>query len=378
MPPREKKLPNRLTLIIGQEFLVQQHTRKLVDSLVPAGSTDFGLEIIEATVSNATEALSVLARLTEAVNTTPFLGGEKVVWLKDCSFLGTDRIAKAQPVLEGIEELTELLKGGLPNGVFLVISATSVDERRGFYKTCEKQGEVIYFKPPKERSAEERAQIVQFIDAKLRAASKSLDEEARERFVELVGGDLRQLESELDKLITYVGVRKSIGSADVEVITSTARSSPVWDLTDAFAEHNLAKALVVLENLLNRGEKAMGLLFALVNKTRSLLILRDLLDRKIVQLHPGSGTQISARASHELPAERAFNPLLQHPYAVLKNLQCATRHSTAELINAQAIWLDTNQKLVTSALDEKLILQQALAKILRQPAERGEGSRTPT
>jgi DNA polymerase III subunit delta len=50
-------------------------------------------EIIEATVSNSGEALAAIAKLREALQTLPFFGSGKVVWLRDCNFLGDERAA---------------------------------------------------------------------------------------------------------------------------------------------------------------------------------------------------------------------------------------------------------------------------------------------
>jgi len=72
-------------------------------------------------------------------------------------------------------------------------------------------------------------------------------------------------------------------SFTVQEIIRATRGALVWDLIDAAGERDLPKALVVLDHLLSRGENGIGLLFALTNKTRALLLLRDLLDRKIIQ-----------------------------------------------------------------------------------------------
>ena len=67
-------------------------------------------ETIEATVANSGEALTALARLREALQTLPFFGSGKVIWLRDCNFLGDERAASAQAVTETLNELAEELK----------------------------------------------------------------------------------------------------------------------------------------------------------------------------------------------------------------------------------------------------------------------------
>jgi len=104
-----------------------------------------GHEIIEATVSNSGEALTALARLREALQTLPFFGSGKVIWLRDCNFLGDERAASAQAVTETLNDLAEELKNFKWSGVRLLISAGKVDKRKTFFKTLDKIGTVENF-----------------------------------------------------------------------------------------------------------------------------------------------------------------------------------------------------------------------------------------
>jgi DNA polymerase III delta subunit len=54
-----------------------------------------------------------------------------------------------------------------------------------------------------------------------------------------------------------------------------------------------------------------------------------------------------------------------NPYILFKALPHARRYSTEELVRAMELLLQCNQKLVSSALDEKLLLQQTLLEIAR-------------
>jgi hypothetical protein len=102
-------------------------------------------EIIDAGANNADEAMRALAKLREALNTLPFFGGAKVVWFKDCNFLGDDRTATSQGVTAALGDLAEFLKSFPWQGVRLLISAGKVDKRRTLYKTLGKLGEIETF-----------------------------------------------------------------------------------------------------------------------------------------------------------------------------------------------------------------------------------------
>ena len=103
MPAAKTSSP--LALVCGDdEFAVKQRARQLYQQWCDElGGMDH--EIIEATVANSGEALHALARLREALQTLPFFGSGKVVWLRDVNFLGDERAASAAAVTDTLNEL---------------------------------------------------------------------------------------------------------------------------------------------------------------------------------------------------------------------------------------------------------------------------------
>jgi len=65
-----------------------------------------------------------------------------------------------------------------------------------------------------------------------------------------------------------------------------------------------------------------------------------------------------------LPEDRRFNPLTLNPYVLFKALPQLKRYTQAELIRAMELLLQCNQRLVSSGVDESLVLQQALVQIV--------------
>ncbi len=104
MPPSPAKPASPVALICGEDdFAVKQRAKKLYQQWSEElGGMDH--ETIEATVSNSGEALQKIGRLREALNTLPFFGSGKVVWLRDCNFLGDVRAAQPAVVTEAFAE----------------------------------------------------------------------------------------------------------------------------------------------------------------------------------------------------------------------------------------------------------------------------------
>ena len=126
---------NPLAVICGDDdFAVKQRARQIfTEWSAELGGMDH--EIIEASVSNSGEALAALGKLREALQTLPFFGGGKVVWLRDCNFLGEERTASSQAVTAALADLAGELKTFSWQTVRLLISAGKVDKRKSFYKT---------------------------------------------------------------------------------------------------------------------------------------------------------------------------------------------------------------------------------------------------
>ncbi|MEI7809177.1 MAG: DNA polymerase III subunit delta, partial [Verrucomicrobiota bacterium] len=204
-----------LAMVCGDDdFAVKQRARQIFQEW----STELGgidHETVEATVSNGGEALNVIGKLREALQTLPFFGGGKVVWLRDCNFLGEDRTASSATVTETLAELAEELKNFSWQNVRLLISAGKVDKRKVFYKTLDKLGttEVFSAWSPEDKDWADRAESAAR-DA-LNKRQKNISEPALAELIGRAGANARHLENEIEKLCVFIGERNKIELADI-------------------------------------------------------------------------------------------------------------------------------------------------------------------
>src|SRR5882757_1671057 len=180
-----------LALICGEdEFAVKQRAKQIYTQWTEElGGMDH--EIIDASVANSGEALKALAKLREALNTLPFFGSGKAVWLRDCNFLGDERAASTQAVTETLGEVAEELKKFAWQNVRLLISAGKVDKRKTFFKTLDKIGTVESFAAlsADDKDWVERAEAAAL--TALRERKKEISEEALSELVSRVGPNAR-------------------------------------------------------------------------------------------------------------------------------------------------------------------------------------------
>jgi DNA polymerase III subunit delta len=373
MPSASAHVPAPLCLVCGDDdFNVKARALQLFDQWSrELGGLDH--EIIEARVLNSGEALTALARLREALQTLPFFGSAKVIWFRDCSFLGDERTAQAKDVTQTLASLVEELKAFRWDNVRLLVSAGKVDRRKSFYKTIEKLGTVEVFAAlsleNKDWAAEAEAAALKV----LRGLKKSSSDEALAELVNAVGPNLRQLHNEIEKIALYVGERACLEVSDVEAMVSRNKQARAFALGDALGDRDLPRVLRCLDEEMwtmqfDKDKSEIGLLYGLISKVRTLILLKEMEREK--WLRPGTRDAAGIKAQLErvppekLPEDRRFNPAALHPYVLLKSMPQARSYSLDELVRAMELLLEANRRLL-SGHDEKLVLQQAIVQIVR-------------
>jgi len=358
-------------LIFGEdEFAVKQRARQAYQQWTDElGGMDH--EIIDAAVSNGGEALKALAKLREALQTLPFFGGGKVVWLQNCNFLGDDRTASSQAVTETLSELAQELKEFAWQNVRLLISAAKVDKRKVFFKTLDKIGSVESFASWSVDDRDWASQAEAWASKAIRARQKNISDEALAELISRVGPNARQLDTEVEKLSLYVGNRKDIEMEDVAAICTRNKMARAFALGDALGDRDLPRLLKRLDEELwevkfDPQKSEIGLLYGLISKVRALLLLKEMLREGWIKADGDYNRfkgQLERVPADKLPADRRFNPLALNPYVLYKALPQVKQYSQAELVRAMDLLLQCNQRLVSSRLDESLVLQQALVHI---------------
>ena len=373
MPPAKNASP--LALICGDdEFAVKQRARQLfAEWSVELGGMDH--EIIEATVSNSGEALRALAGLREALQTLPFFGSGKVIWLRDCNFLGDERAASAADVTEALGQLSEELKRFSWSGVRLLISTGKVDKRKTFFKTLERIGTVENFSgwSADDRDWVERAELL--VRAAVRERQKEIADEALGELVNRVGPYPRQLDSEVEKACLYVGNGKRIEIADVSAVCTRNKTARAFALGDALGDRDLPRLLRRLDEELwevktDSQRSEIGLLYGLIAKVRAMLLIKEMVCEGWIKPETDYArfkAQLERVPADQLPANRRFNPLALNPYVLYRALPQAKKYSVPELVQAMDVLLRCNRRLVSSGLDEALVLQEALVEIVQPP-----------
>lgn len=385
--------------VVGSdESEVKRVAAELAAKLTPPDAGEFGLEVIDACADNVEQAVARIRLGIEALQTIPFFGGGKLVWLKNANCLADSVIGRSAAVQGALEELAELIEAGLGADVTLLISATETDKRRSFYKTLAKRAEVQVIDRLDSSRAGWEEEATEIVRRRAKARKLQFEEDALDLFVLLTGGDTRQIENELEKIDLYCGTgilpvgtagvspaisrttskmpvvptaRMAVPPVTVEQVRELvplSRAGVIFELGNALAVCDLGRALMLVKRLLDQGESAIGILLVAVLPTvRNLLLAKDLMERhRMARPHApfsfiSALNRLPAEATEHLPRKKDGSI---NGYALGLAAQQANRFETKKLIAGLEACLEANVRLVSSQLDHELILTEIVVKLL--------------
>lgn len=200
-------------------FLKEEAKKKLILDLVPSGFGGFNYETYDAGDD--------YHKISNAVNTLPFLTAKKVVVIKNIENLPD---AKRTSFLECLKNPNKF--------TYLILDTEKNETSDKFLKTITKHARTSVFKKATYRQAKD------WIQRRLRRDNKNIEKEALELFLELVGyEDLCSLSNESEKLVLYKSGGRTITYEDVESIIGKTSVKTVFDLVDAVGFKNKDLAL---------------------------------------------------------------------------------------------------------------------------------------
>ena len=349
---------------------VRRKAQELAIELAP-GDDAFGLEVIEAPGETVEHSVNAINEAIQSLQTFPFLGDGKLVWLKGATFLKESPAGRSEATQEALEKLLKVLQSELPEGTRFLMSAPEPDKRRGFYKNLSTLAvTTLCDKPDFGFNATER-DVVSWVTARARERGVRLDEEAAEILAARVGAHSVQMESELAKLITAAGEGAVIHEKMVRDLVPQTRQGGIFDLSNAITKRDLPLSLTTLKQLLRQGESAIGILLAAIVPTvRNLLLAKSLLIKH--HLKAPEKPQFFASVLQKLPAsETGHLPRKKdgslNAYGLGISAVNASKFEEPQLVKGFLACRDTNQQLLRSQGEEETLLTQLIVKIVSVP-----------
>jgi DNA polymerase-3 subunit delta len=129
-------------------------------------------------------------------------------------------------------------------GTVLALVAEEVKKDAPLAKICAKAGAVLSYDVVKKR-------LDAWVADRFKQANARAEPEACAALVHLVGEDLHQLASEVDKLALWAG-EEPIGQREVELLVAPVAETPTFALTDAWAARDTGRTLAATETIFER------------------------------------------------------------------------------------------------------------------------------
>jgi DNA polymerase-3 subunit delta len=255
-----KGQPIPAILLVGTDgYLRDLCRKKLVDAFVAEGTRDWGVRKFSAKEDD-------LSMILGQARTMPMLAPMQVLFASDIEAwerLGDD----SREAL--VNEMSEYLDRPAPFTV-LIFEAPELDQRMRLTKVLAEKALTVSVELAKEPAERARLAVPLALEMAAELGVK-IEPDAADAVCDLLNGDLSAIRTEIEKLSSYVGERKKITRADVDLLVISSRKYEVWDLTDVLAARQPAQALAFLDRLLREGEQPVALLGALAWMYRKLL-----------------------------------------------------------------------------------------------------------
>jgi DNA polymerase-3 subunit delta len=273
--------------------------------------------------------------LNTAVNTMPFLGGKRLVFLADPSARTSAPAAR--------DKFVSFLLAAPPST--LVVMYESLEPRDEAKHWLVKRAEKGEF--PAERFMQPRAwEMTGWILNEAKSMGGRIEQPAAVRLAEMVGENTRQAAQELTKLLTYVNSARPINLADVEAVSVVTAQANVFALVDALAAGNGKLAQSLLHRLLEE-EEPFSLWGMVIRQFRLLLLAREVID--------GRGSLQDAQRS-----------IREAPYSVEKAYKQAGRFAMPALESIYHKLLEMDEGAKTSQVPLDLALDTFIVELTRK------------
>jgi len=247
---------------------------------------------------------------------------------------GKDAVDETAPLLAYLQDAN-------PGACLALTARGNVDKRRKLVQLIQKKGRLIECATPK--GAERDMWLAQrFKAAGFRAERQALS------YIGFSTVNLSQMAAEVDKLCHYCADKGEITLADAEAVVAKSSLATIFELTDAAAAKNAAKACAYYRQLRRQGEEEQKIFAMLAAQFRNLLLAQDLL-------------------AQGCRADEVASRLSLHPFVAEKCSRACRAFTQRQLIKALEMLLaaDIAQKSGQGDMDD--LLEMSILRICAMP-----------
>ena len=250
-----------------------------------------------------------LDELHHTCDAVPFLADKRLVIVEGLLSRLTPR--KGRSLSDAKQRLLDHLTDYLPQlpstTRLVLVEERSVPSSHPILKLArqEQRGYVRRFERP------DAGTLPGWIKKRVRRHGGDIEPRAAHRLATVVGTDLRLLDQEILKLVTYTAGERPISDTDVETLVTYVQDAVIFDLVDALGHRDGSTAAETLHRLIEEGEHPLALLGMIVRQFRLLIQVKTLKAKgasprdiaTTLEIHPFPARKLHNQATHFTPAQ---------------------------------------------------------------------------
>ncbi len=330
----KEKNPQRLYFFYGEEtYLMQYYLTQLQRLLVDEVTESFNFHRLNS------ESFDTRA-FADAVENLPMMAEATMVWVDDINIFSLPEVDRER-LIEVFSDIPDYC-----TVVFTYVTEVWHPDKRftKLYDAVTRYGTAVEF--PKQQLRD----LIPWVGRRFAACKKRISSDLCSYLIEITGGTMTALSSEIAKICAYSGAEE-ITKSDIDAVTEPVLDAMVFHISELLSQRKNGEALKKLQTILKMQQKPIAVLGAIGGHFRRLATAKVLLDN-------GKGPDELARLCK------------MGDYPARKTMDTASRFSAEFFRKAAELVVETDYHMKTS-FDEPERLLETLVLQLAQEARNG-------
>lgn len=274
-----------------------------------------------------------LAEFLDAVENLPMMAEHTVIQIDDIDIFKLAE-AEREKIAACISDIPEYC-----TVVFTYLTVAWKPDKRlkKLWDAVEKNGQIVEFQK------QDQKELIPWVSRHFASQKKKISNELCLYLIDITGGTMTALNSEIEKICAYSGAAE-IKKSDIDAVTEPVLDAVVFQMTDRIGEGSYEKAFQCLQTLLKMQQDPLAILGAVGSHFRRLGIAKTL--------------QGQGKGPYEL------QKLCGIPdYPARKLIDASRRLSTLFCADASALIMETDYKMKTSYDDSQRLLEMLILQL---------------
>jgi len=276
----KKDIIRNLYLFYGEEEYLKEYCLRQIEQAVVNEDTRALNKIV---LEGKTDTVKII----DNCETMPVFADKKIVIVKNSGLFVSKNKSEGKTDKKGKQndELVSFLQN-IPSYTYLIFYEEEIDKRTKLVNVIGKNGLVVEF------SYRKPAELAKWVIKVFKANKKEISMTAASMLVENCEAGMNSLLNEINKVIAFMGDEKKVTEEIIDKVCSKSVKGRIFDLTDAIAEKNSAKALEVLNDLIVLKEPIPKILFMITRQLRQILEMKLLVNEGLSEREAASKMNI--------------------------------------------------------------------------------------